>query len=298
LELTFYLPTAIARWPWAEQLSSLESFWETEAPRFGEAGARGWCNSADIGPTPPAPSQPPPPPPPPPTVEDPFGLWLAAETVGDEAVLSVRTDDKARQVAEGQTDEDDPFKLVLWPDVEGFLLPLYSESSRLQLVYALFSFLDLPFAPPEVSTSTPFFSDAFLLNTLAHSPLGRTAFFPEHLRSPGAVPRKLLGDGGMEPEQEGGISSPHDCPIKATPVTIEALVPASASGPHLLARHSVDDRLKPFIRSAELAGLPVITVRRLITDALPRSHALQQRSRAAAAYVSLGSHVLAVLHLL
>lgn len=244
MEITFYLPPTISRWPWAEQVSSLETFWEAEAPRFGETGARGWCHSAGVGSNPPAPSQPPPAPP---AVDEPFTLWLAAETVADEAVLSARTDDEARQVAEGQTDEDDPFKLVLWPDVEGFLLPLSSESSRMQLVFALFSFLDLPFAPPEVSTSTPFFSDAFLLNTLAHSPLGRLAFFPEHLRSPGTVPRKLISDGGMEPEQEGGIPSPHECPIKATPVTAEALVPASVTGPHLLARHSVDDRFRPLI---------------------------------------------------
>lgn len=250
MELSFYLPPMIVRYPWTEQVAGLERFWETEAPRFGEDGARGWCNSADAGPSPGAPS--PPPPPPSATVEDPFALWLAAESVAEEAVLSIRTDDEPRQVAEGQTDEDDPFKLVLWPDVEGFLLPLNSESSRVQLVFALFSFLDLPFAPPEVSTSTPFFSDAFLHNTLAHSSLGRVAFFPDHLRSPGVVSRKLIGDGGMEPEQEGGIPSPHDCPIKATPVTTEALVPASAAGPHLLALHTVDDRLKPLILSALL----------------------------------------------
>lgn len=247
MEITFFLPPGIARWPWAEQLSALEKFWDSEAPRFGEPSAQGWCNSVDGSSAPSAPSQPLPPSL---AVDDPFTRWLAAEAVADEAILSARTEDEPRPVADGLTDEDDPYRLVLFPDVQSFVVPLYSDSSRTQLVYALFGFLDLPFVPPEVSTSTPFFSDSFLLNTLAHSPLGRAAFFPDHLRNPGVVPRKLIGDGGMEPKQEGGIPSPYDCPVKASPVTTEALLPASTVGPSLLARHSVDDRLKPVIRSA------------------------------------------------
>lgn len=260
MELAFFLPTSVSRWPWSEQLSSLETFWESEALRFGESGSKGWSNSLDAPAPPPAMSSPPPTPvrsaDDPFAVDDPFARWLEVEMVADETVLPSRTEDDPRQVGEDLTDEDDPFRLVMWPDIAPFLLPLQSASSKMQLIYALFSFLDLPFVPPDVSTSTAFFSDSFLLNSLAHSAPGRAAFFPDHLRM-GASERRRVGEGGMEPELEGGIPTPYGCGVKASPVTVEALIPASSDGPGVLERHSVDAKLRPLIRYVVVASRTV-----------------------------------------
>lgn len=257
MELAFFLPTSVSRWPWSEQLSSLETFWESEALRFGESGSKGWSKSLDAPAPPPAMSAPLPPPVRPvddlSAVDDPFARWLEVEVVADETVLPSRTEDGPRQVGEDLTDEDDPYRLVMWPDIAPFLLPLHSASSKMQLIYALFSFLDLPFVPPDVSTSTAFFSDSFLLNSLAHSAPGRADFFPHHLRM-GTSARRRIGEGGMEPELEGGISTPYGCGIKASPVTVEALISASTDGPGVLERHSVDVKLRPLIRYVVVAG--------------------------------------------
>jgi hypothetical protein len=45
IEFNFYCPPAFASQTLEQQLGLFEDFWESECPRFGEAGAKGWSNS-------------------------------------------------------------------------------------------------------------------------------------------------------------------------------------------------------------------------------------------------------------
>jgi len=137
LELNFCRPTMIS----AEESSvALQEFWDSEVPRFGEPRSGGWATFAND------PSQheqlepknlgkraPPP-------TRDAYKAWAATE--GHRARQAATA---ARTLDEGA--EDDPFRVVLYADIEHllFLIPssLVQELKPL-LVNALLTFCALP----------------------------------------------------------------------------------------------------------------------------------------------------------
>lgn len=232
IELIFFAPAHLANRPRAEQLASLEEFWDAECPRFGEAGAKGWASFDPAAPAPP-PSPPPPPstapPPAPPTSDDPFTLWLAAETSAcSTSSLPTRTTDPPLPIPSSPslTNEEDPYHLILFPDIASFLFPLQSPNIKPHLLYALFTFLDLPFTPPESSTSSPFYADPYLQArdyTISGGGGGGAGFWPDHLR--GIVPgRRMIGEDGFELEVERGVvGRAQTCPVRSWPVGVEGM---------------------------------------------------------------------------
>lgn len=174
---------------------------------------------------------------------------MTSENYASSAVLSSRTSDEAVPVgADGLTDEDDPFRLVLFSDVRPFLFPIGSPTVRPFLIYSLFTFLNLPFTPPGASTSEPFYSDAFLHNELAYSDSLRARFWPDHLQQDAEKRRKFISDGGMEPEMEAGVENPWECPVRAWPVGVESLFRRKGTGFTVLERGLVHEGLKGFTR--------------------------------------------------
>ena len=129
------MPQSLIGQPSDALLNSLEDFWESEDPRFGESGAKGWGNRIASG-NPEHASAPPPSSSLTPSlsVSDPFQRWAREE--GDSDLrLSLPT---------RSTDEiDDPYSTVLFSDIRRLMVPL--ETVRAKRVFRLIwlSFLGL-----------------------------------------------------------------------------------------------------------------------------------------------------------
>lgn len=147
------LPTANAD----SLLSSFERFWDSEVPRIGEAGAKGWAASAaeDVAQDIAEES----------TValdahratSDIFRDWLVAER--QHALAS-------RRVARTTDDlpEDDPYRVMFYSDIADFLLRFSSTEARETLIFGFLAFCRLP-PPPllELDRKTrSWWNDAFI----------------------------------------------------------------------------------------------------------------------------------------
>ncbi|KAH7928477.1 DUF1740-domain-containing protein [Leucogyrophana mollusca] len=124
-ELTFEVPQSLFGLPLGTQLESLEEFWESEVPRAGESGAKGWASwlasgrpennvvpadgtariDIDKGP------------------RDPYGRWYSAETHADRSLhIPARSTD--------QTNDADPYVTVLFSDFRPLLLSLSTQRAK------------------------------------------------------------------------------------------------------------------------------------------------------------------------
>ncbi|KAG6841933.1 hypothetical protein C0991_005113 [Blastosporella zonata] len=120
-ELLFEIPQAVYGLPHVTQLQHLESFWESELPRIGEFGSRGWAAwASNRGQDEPTASV---------TkldaesiVElDPYRQWAAEELRMDKiSFLPSRSTD----------DMDDPYSTILFSDIRPLLISLTSASAK------------------------------------------------------------------------------------------------------------------------------------------------------------------------
>jgi hypothetical protein len=129
LEYAFFRPSQLDL---LTEQSSFQSFWESEVPRIGESGAVGWALSKPLD----VPSR-----------SDPVPghtspgnkceLWALRECeVAASSTMPARTlDDVA---------EDDPFRVVLYSDIEDFLFTPNPATNHTLLITALLKFCGLP----------------------------------------------------------------------------------------------------------------------------------------------------------
>lgn len=227
VELNLFRPLDLERlqyertMPWRERVfSALESFWDGEAARIGENGAKGWRTTSedDL---------------PPEAAESslttavvevdaslrPHERWALAERA---AAASARR--PARATDAEMDDSEDPYRVVLFDDVKPFLFLLSSPEATHQLAYAFLAFLGLPFVPPDVPTSTPFTTDPFVHSELVERPSLLSRFWPA--RSSGA-PFGVIGGEAMEPERHSALGAPWDVHFKAMPATVDSLFAGS-----------------------------------------------------------------------
>ncbi|EIW72388.1 hypothetical protein TREMEDRAFT_26535 [Tremella mesenterica DSM 1558] len=208
MEITFFKPDYLrpsfdADLTWFRRLSSeFETFWDTEAPRIGEPGAVGWRNtSSGIAPpstnTFPSQSQ----------SSDSLERWLEAERQA-ESVFSL----PGR--ASNLDDEEDPFRVVLFSDIQPFLTFIRTPSARLQLIYAYLSFLGLPFTPSDVPSSAPSNLDPKLNWSILHNDALRTSFWPPRQTNIRRLPWQTVGGEPMEPETRSPLEIPFPCPVR------------------------------------------------------------------------------------
>lgn len=120
------------------RLNSLEEFWESEHPRFGESGAKGWGSWVASG-NPEYVCTPLPPPSlvPSLSVSDSFQRWAAGES-GSDLQLTMPT---------RSTDEtDDPYSTVLFSDIRRLLVPLETVQAKrvFRLIWLSFLGLHIP----------------------------------------------------------------------------------------------------------------------------------------------------------
>ncbi|GAA5826903.1 hypothetical protein JCM11251_002152 [Rhodosporidiobolus azoricus] len=205
---------------WQDRLlSEFESFWDSEAPRIGEKGAKGWAITGedDLPPEPPAADDT--------DVEPvlpqevgarPHEKWAARERLSSLNSLPARTTDP------GMDDSDDPYRVVLFDDVRPFLFVLHSADSKLQLAYAFLTFLGLPFVPPDYPTSTPFTTDSFIHSELVERPSLVKRYWPT-LSGVGGRPFQTVGGEAMELERTSALSLAWETPFSATPTAVDLL---------------------------------------------------------------------------
>ncbi|KAF9569889.1 hypothetical protein CPC08DRAFT_772937 [Agrocybe pediades] len=135
-ELSFNTPASLLGTSFDKMLAELESFWDSEAPRIGEDNASGWASWYHAKDTqPPATASR--------NVQDlsyiidldPYRQWTTREATMDQSqYTSLRSD----------ADTADPFSVVLFSDIQAFLLDLTSRQAKAALRMAWLSFIGLP----------------------------------------------------------------------------------------------------------------------------------------------------------
>ncbi len=158
LEMTFSRPDTAGD-P-KTMISSFRDFWESEVPRIGEDGARGWAHFADAEDM----AEPPDPkenqPAKLPETRDQYKAWATLEE-SSAGIARI----PARTLDEGV--ENDPYRVVMFSDIEEFLLWLPSSivpeaTSQLQDSFLLFCRLPPAFASDEfvrLALDDPFITD-------------------------------------------------------------------------------------------------------------------------------------------
>lgn len=155
LELNFFAPPQQISGDL--RLEGFREFWESEVPRIGEAGSSGWRNFSDNSIAPegksleeiPYKHE---------EFEDIFAEWAVAERF-----MAKVSREPARTMDEAT--EDDPYRVILWSDIEDFIIDLHRNSSIIELSSLLLnSFLLFCRLPPMNDTDSPciWWMDAFV----------------------------------------------------------------------------------------------------------------------------------------
>lgn len=246
LEITFGRPEELAsrntsddpESRWNQVLDELESFWDTEALRFGEEGARGWSkqfsNSEDTSPNTKVinpssismeisklfeePSH---------ENKHPASNWVELERLRSNLRSSTsRLKDPPRWEA-GEL-EVDPFSTILFSDVRNLLIDLRSGKAKNSLIEGVLEYLGLPCG----LLQGPFNASNQSLLAYSLSEGVETQFFPSSLGGDAEEePSWQVLDGEiMEREKKSGVSDPFRCPIKHWTGSTENLLSSKKEG--------------------------------------------------------------------
>lgn len=141
----------------SSRIDAFQEFWESEVPRIGEDGARGWKNfdgKADI---------------PDEKIDEkvPPGYLTSPDIFGSWAVVEKLKAAASREPARTLDDvtEDDPFRVILWADISDFMvdIPSASEGMSRLLLNAFLMFCRLPPIPaPGDRTFRQWWLDSFI----------------------------------------------------------------------------------------------------------------------------------------
>ncbi|KAL5495358.1 hypothetical protein ACEPAI_821 [Sanghuangporus weigelae] len=188
-ELSFNIPREIEKLPFEKQLDSLEEFWESEVPRIGEAGAKGWRawrTSEDIAPT---------------TKlrtirksesSDPFATWYFKEAESDRCLIyPSRMPSGSNDIPNEDGDEDgddDPYAAVLFSDIRPFLVDLRTAKGRdkLRLIWLSYLGLHIPGLSSALSTDS-FASDDRWADTHFLQPSSLKSLLPQPSSNRGVI---------------------------------------------------------------------------------------------------------------
>lgn len=145
-----------------ETLSSFEEFWDSEVPRIGEDGAAGWANicakqGEALGPRADAVDQLG-------QIENSLASWITAErTHGISSRQPARTID--------DFEENDPYRVILFSDIQPFLVDSPSAADRQRLLEAFLAFSNLPPYQRQYSNccAENWWRDGFIRNEMLYS---------------------------------------------------------------------------------------------------------------------------------
>lgn len=171
LELTFFRPPQFDAD--SHLLPTFMEFWDSEAARIGEVGAKGWVNGGG--------------PPAGPITYTPtsrvnskeiFKTWEASER---ERIFNARIPGHSLD----ESEDDDPFRIVLSSDLEEIVSLVWDMNSAEELVDAFLNFCQLPPLTSEgnIGKSACWFGDSFLQNHLVNSAHSLADWLPKSSNS-------------------------------------------------------------------------------------------------------------------
>ncbi|KAI1319785.1 hypothetical protein EDD11_003170 [Mortierella claussenii] len=257
MEFLFNMPPSLKTEPWKIQIGSLEEYWDSELPRFGEKDAKGWNhyvteeeevtmeNQLDSVKLPSSSA---------PTNElikafadndvdrYHYTRWAKLEKeISSLCWFPIRTtEDLPDQLA------DDPYGIIIFDDIRPFIMSLHSPEARQQYVDCMFNFLGLPMNSltgsnvllssgssltnassfPSRAVYNPFFHDGLLLNLnmdiqLAFDAnIGLKRFFPAfegRAKLVERIMREIERDQELQETEERDWSCVWDIPLRLFP---------------------------------------------------------------------------------
>jgi hypothetical protein len=117
--------------------------------------------------------------------------------------------------------DEDPYVIVMFDDIRKLMFRLKTQQNLQHLMYTFFTFLNLPYIPPQISTNTPFTTDTFTHNHLAGSGLSQKFWPNKPLRNQRLI--TYVGGIPMEPEKQAGIANPFGLPSCSFPIGVDEL---------------------------------------------------------------------------
>lgn len=160
LELTFLGPEGSEHSDREAVLSNFMAFWESEAARIGEPGAKGWKseNNGSVGQKKPSPM-------PEVNPKSIFKSWITCER---ERIIRSRV--PARSLDE--LEDDDPYRVIISSDLQEILSLLWESSSAEMLIDSFLYFCHLPplTTPENAHTTSSWAGDSFLRNEFMSNP--------------------------------------------------------------------------------------------------------------------------------
>ncbi|QRV90810.1 NRDE-2 (necessary for RNA interference) protein [Ceratobasidium sp. AG-Ba] len=177
IEITFF-PLRDRPATFADTIAKFEEFWDSEAPRLGEVGARGWGVWAEDPTTESIPESDPVIPPLQESPTDPYRLWSQREANLDNALKHPLRLRPANYYL------DDPYRIVVLSDFSSLLTPLITPIARRNLLFVFLHFLGLH-TPGSTPPPDDIWADDRWMNR-------ENLLFPEELKSAGP----LVLDGG------------------------------------------------------------------------------------------------------
>ena len=200
-----------------DELDRFEEFWDSECPRFGEEGAKGW------------------------RAFDPDDLVDVSSTTKEVSEdWYHREEESKNDMPARTTDEvdDDPYRVILFNDIRPFLYAFTTNVVN-QLPYTFISFcgVNLPF--PEISS-----------NQMTDPWLPATFDFRQFWPPPSTVDSiEWINGEVVEPQRLPGIITPFSFPKNVFPHDIDSLFPDSWFGlmpsePHSLNTHFLSTALR------------------------------------------------------
>ncbi|KAL9129484.1 MAG: hypothetical protein Q9217_002080 [Psora testacea] len=173
LEFKFFVPSPYQEknpisspQQWKELMDAFEDFWDSEVLRIGEDGSKGWAHFYAEKGEPPAPKSE--------TMSEIEGdLDLFAAWVSLECQHSSLARNPARAIDE--VEEKDPYRIILFSDIQPFLLTSPKSSSCDVVLDAFLAFCQLPPYRLETANWSPssWWSDGFIRNQLLYQTLHR-----------------------------------------------------------------------------------------------------------------------------
>ncbi|KAF9116677.1 hypothetical protein BGX27_000059 [Mortierella sp. AM989] len=259
VEFLFNMPPSLATEPWDIQIGSLEEYWDSELPRFGEKDAKGWTHYV--------------------TEEDEvavdnlldhiklpslnapteelikafadkdveryhYSRWATLEkTLNTQCWFPIRTTEEMPDQL-----EDDPYGIIIFDDIRPFIVSLYTPEARQQYVDCIFNFLGIPMnsfagsnGPRSLTSSkiakicntyNPYLHDSLLMNvgievqSTLDTCSGLKRFFPEFESKENLVER-MMKEIGREQEfletEERDWNCVWNIPVRSFPQSTDVI---------------------------------------------------------------------------
>jgi hypothetical protein len=212
MEINFFRPRQKNLESFDELVDDFETFWDSELPRIGEDGAKGWTNM-DLESVLPEPQP-------------------AKHTSPDQSIQTLQGNSTSAMSSYWQAqemkahrplrttdvqDDEDPFGCVLFDDIRNLLFLLSTNDSLQALLYSFLSFVGVSIPPPDIDTNVPFFTDPFLFTELIDVPERQSTFWPQ-------LDQKLPSFDPYGPtERLSGIKQPQMIPLRIFPYDIRQM---------------------------------------------------------------------------